>query len=106
LPDRIFHIAFESDWRAAQEAGEYRVSTRGRSLEEVGFIHASFEHQVSATASFYADVDEPLVVLVINTERVDAPVVVEDGGGGEDFPHVYGPIPVSAVVEVVPVERS
>jgi uncharacterized protein (DUF952 family) len=100
VPDLIFHIAFESDWRAAQAAGEYRVSTRGRFLDDVGFIHASFEYQVPALRSFYEDVDEQLVVLVIDTERLDAPVVVEDGGAGEDFPHIYGPLPVSAVVEI------
>ena len=28
----IYHIANAVDWQQAQEAGEYRVSTRGRSL--------------------------------------------------------------------------
>jgi uncharacterized protein (DUF952 family) len=101
VADPIFHIAFESDWRAAREAGAYRVSTRGTPLDDIGFIHASFRHQVPVIRSwFYEDVDEPLVVLVIDTERLEVPVVVEDGGGGEDFPHVYGALPVAAVVEV------
>jgi len=56
-PDRfIFHIAFESAWRAAERDGEYRVSTRGKRLEDVGFIHAGFEHQVlDVGAAFYRD---------------------------------------------------
>jgi uncharacterized protein (DUF952 family) len=98
----IFHIAFERDWTAAMHAGEYRVSTRGATLEDVGFIHAGFENQVSTVGTArYHDVTEPLVVLVIDVNQLDVPVVVENlEGGAEAFPHIYGPLPVSAVVAV------
>ena len=33
------------DWEAARQAGDYRVSTSGVTLEEEGFLHASFAHQ-------------------------------------------------------------
>jgi uncharacterized protein (DUF952 family) len=101
-PRRIYHIAFEADWKAGLEAGVYRVSTRGATLDEVGFIHASLEHQVAPVAElFYSDVTEPLVVLVIDTARLDGPVVVERVEDGEErFPHIYGELPTSAVVEV------
>jgi uncharacterized protein (DUF952 family) len=100
---QIFHIARGSDWAAAEAAGEYTVSTRGRSLADEGFIHCSFAEQVDATAArFYADVADA-VVLRLDPERLPSPVVVEDlYGTGEEFPHVYGPIPVGAVVEVRP----
>jgi uncharacterized protein (DUF952 family) len=101
----IFHIAFESDWKSAEETGTYRVSTRGARLDEgVGFIHAGFEHQVPVVgAILYKDAPEPLVVLVIDTECLDVPVVVENLEGGEEgFPHIYGPLPVRAVVDVRP----
>ena len=98
----IFHVALEREWNAAKQDGTYRVSTRDAALEEVGFIHASFEHQVAGVGSlFYRDVEEPLVVLTIDTDRLDAPVVVEPpDGGGEAFPHIYGPLPTSAVIAV------
>ncbi len=98
----IFHIALERDWNAANQDGAYRVSTRDAALEEVGFIHASFEHQVAGVGSlFYRDVGEPLVVLTIDADRLEAPVVVEPAdGGGEAFPHIYGPLPTSAVIAV------
>ena len=52
-------------------------------------------------AASYADATAPLVVLVIDTEILDAPVVVENlEGGDEGFPHIYGALPASAVVEV------
>jgi uncharacterized protein (DUF952 family) len=107
-PRRIFHIAFERDWKVARAAGSYEVSTRGLSLGEVGFIHAGFERQVESVGStVYSDVTEPLVVLVIDTGRLEAPLVVEDVEGSDDvFPHIYGPLNIDAVVDVRPAGMS
>jgi uncharacterized protein (DUF952 family) len=104
----IFHLALADDWRAAEDEGEYRVSTRGASLDDVGFLHASHAHQVAGVAArYYADVTEELVLLVIDPDRLGVPVVEEvPPGGDEAFPHIYGPLPVSAVVEVRAVGRS
>jgi uncharacterized protein (DUF952 family) len=89
----LFHIALADDWDAAQAAGAYTTSTRGRTLAEAGFIHCSFAEQVAATASeFYGDLDD-VVVLRIDPDRLTSPVVVE-----ASFPHVYGPINLDAVV--------
>lgn len=104
LPQRIFHVATESDWHAARRAGVYTTSTRGRTLAEEGFIHASRADQWQGVRErFFADVTEPLVLLVIERARLDVPVV-EEGvpDSGETFPHVYGPIPTAAVVQALP----
>ena len=68
----IFHIARATEWEDAQPTGEYRVSTVGRTLDEEGFIHCSADGAQGATVlhNYYAQIDEPLVVLVIDTERV------------------------------------
>lgn len=96
---QIFHLALASDWSVAEEAGDYRVSTRGRTLEEEGFVHCSYAHQWEGIrADFYADVADDLVLLTVDPERLTSPVIEEDG-----FPHVYGPIDVAAVVAVRPV---
>jgi uncharacterized protein (DUF952 family) len=100
-PPTIFHLAMPDDWAAAFTAGDYRVSTRGMTLDEVGFIHCSTEEQIEATANrFYADVDA-LVVLSIAIDRVPAPVVFEPPAAGVDelFPHIYGALPVAAVTD-------
>ena len=100
----IYHIAETADWEQAQRDGQYTMSTRGRTLAEEGFIHASQESQVARTAnSYYRDVPGPLVLLVIDPGRVDAEVRYEAVPGAElPFPHIYGPLNVDAVLAVVP----
>ena len=100
--ERLFHLALRRDWEAAQVAGDYRVSTRGRTLAEEGFLHASYAHQWQGVRdAYYADVTEPLVLLEVDPALLDVPVVEEvPAGGDEAYPHVYGPLPVSAVVSV------
>jgi len=98
--ERIFHLALESDWLAAQAAGEYRISTLGRTLEQEGFIHASREDQWRATKQrFYADVPEALVLLEIDPALLTAELRIEEvPQAGDSFPHIYGPLNLDAVV--------
>ena len=56
---------------------------------------------------FYADVTEPLVLLVIDTERLAVPVLEEAvPGTDETFPHLYGALDPAAVVQAVPLETA
>lgn len=102
----ILHLALRTDWVDAQRGGEYRVSTLGRTLDDVGFIHASYPHQLAAVAeTFYSRAGGTLCVLVMDEETIRAagtPVVVEDDGSGEEFPHIYGPIDPAWATEVRP----
>lgn len=99
-------MAHQADWDAAATSGAYRISTRGASLDDVGFIHASYPDQVQAVAEYaYAGDDDALCVLVLDPDRIRAagtPVVDEDGGNGVLYPHIYGPIEPGFVVEVRP----
>jgi uncharacterized protein (DUF952 family) len=98
----IYHLAEQAHWQQALRDGSYTRSTRGRSLAEEGFVHASSEQQWPVVrARFYADVTEPLVLLHIDETRLSSRVVHEvcDPETGETFPHVYGPIDVDAVVD-------
>ncbi len=42
-----------------------------------------------------------MVVLTLDPERLDAEVIEEAAEDGTLFPHVYGPLTIGAVVEVV-----
>lgn len=104
---RIFHIATVADWEAAQKSGSYTTSTRGRTLAEEGFIHTSRADQWRQVRErYYADVTEPLLLLVIETDRLDVPLVEEEVPGGDTFPHLYGPLTPDAVVQAVPLEMT
>ena len=58
--------------RRRRRPGSYTTSTHGRTLEEVGYLHAARREQVARRARFYAEVGEPLVVLEIETDLLDA----------------------------------
>ena len=103
----IYHVATAADWAVAQASGTYTTSTRGRTLEEEGYIHASrLDQWRGVHERYYADVTEPLVLLEVETELLTCPVVEETVPGGERFPHVYGPIPAAAVLRAVPLEEA
>ena len=105
----ILHLAFPEQWEAAREAGSYRWSTRGKSLDDgATFIHASRPEQVAMVANFvYDDVDRAAVPA---GDRHRAPGLgAVRGGSGRDrdlFPHIYGPLNLDAVVDVRPYERG
>lgn len=108
---RLFHIATRADWEAARRSGRYTTSTYGVTLAEEGFIHASRGDQWQGVRErFYTHVTEPLVLLVIDAERLDVPVVEEAppgaGPGAETFPHLYGALDPAAVVQVLPLEQA
>jgi uncharacterized protein (DUF952 family) len=102
----IFHIATESDWARAQQSGAYTTSTRGRTLEDEGFLHAGRRDQVAGVFNrYYADADEPLVLLTIDTDRLDVPWQ-EDAVGDDTFPHIYGALSPAAVTQVLPLDPT
>mgnify|MGYP001439177046 CR=1 FL=1 len=105
----ILHLTTQTAWNIAQQRGEYRAE----SLVVEGFIHCSTSEQILGVANrFYRDVPE-LVLLWIDPARIpaevrwEAPVHPAKAGDTEDvahaselFPHVYGPIPLDAVIRV------
>jgi len=104
-PSPLFHLALREDWQAATaNGGTYERSTIGRSLLDEGFIHCSFADQVQATADrFYGGRDD-VVLLRIDRAKLRAEVRVEAvSPGGQRFPHVYGPLPLDAVMSAAAV---
>ena len=103
----LFHITKRAAWLQAVPAREYRMSTRGITLEEQGYIHCSLRHQLRGVAELvYGDADD-LVVLVIDSAKVPAPVRYEvPGPGAEEYPHIYGALPVDAVTGVLTVDAT
>ncbi|MFT3852289.1 MAG: DUF952 domain-containing protein [Ilumatobacteraceae bacterium] len=105
MGDVVFHLALAGDWAAAQAAGEYRISTRGRTLEQEGFVHASRLDQTAGVAGRYFAGAGPLVRLYVDRSRVTAPVVDDPVPAQNDvYPHVYGPLNLDAVIATSPTD--
>ncbi|RBY79701.1 DUF952 domain-containing protein [Blastococcus sp. TF02A-26] len=100
----LVHLIEPADWHAAQETG----AVRPPSLDDVGFVHLSTPDQVHLPAARLFPGRRDLLLLVVDPERLSDPVRFEPGAPGDPeamrFPHLYGPLPVSAVVAVVPYE--
>ena len=107
----IYHITSPTAWNEARERGDYRAE----SLETEGFIHCSTETQVVPVAEkFYAGLSG-LLLLVIEPARLTADLKWEPPSGGTPppgvpegdlFPHVYGPINLDAVVQVLDMQSN
>ena len=102
----IQHLTTKRAWEEALPTGNYSISSRDKTLAEVGFIHCVFPDQLEEIAGFlfrkYAD---ELVVLNLEIEKLAASgviVLVEAGGNGQNYPHIYGPIPCALVDLVTP----
>ena len=100
---RIFHLTTPEVWAAARESGSWTTSTRGRSLEQEGFVHCSEAHQVEGVRAFWFADLEDVVVLEIETDLLTSPWRSEQlAGADQPYPHVYGPVDLAAVVDVRP----
>ena len=93
----IFHIVSLDAWAAAQAAGEYR----GDTLATEGFIHCSRADQVAVVANAYYTGQVHLALLRIDRALV-TPEVRDEPSDGDVFPHIYGPLNLDAVVNVMP----
>jgi glutathione S-transferase len=103
----IYHIAFAADWEQAKEDGAYRLSTKGRTLEEQGFIHGGTAEQVAPVANMIYGSDEGLIVLGIDEARLSSPLRYDEAPGWDQpFPHIYGPLNPDAVVSVLALTRG
>ncbi len=94
----LLHIAPRAQWDRARFAGVYR----GETLDTEGFIHCSTLEQVVDVANKHYPGQNDLVLLCIDSSRVQAPVQFDTIETGERFPHIYGPLNVDAVTRTLP----
>jgi uncharacterized protein (DUF952 family) len=98
LERTIFHITTRLEWERALLEGAYTAP----SLDSQGFIHCSYAHQLERVANKYYSGQAGLVILEINPKNLACPLKVEKAVDVEDdYPHIYGPVNLEAVVKVV-----
>ena len=91
----IFKILAETEWNEARSRGAYLGSDADK---RDGFIHFSGEDQVEATAIKWFAGQRGLVLVAVDETALGQDLRWEASRGGALFPHLYGSLPVSAVV--------
>lgn len=95
----LLHLIGAAQWRVALDAG----SVVGRSLVRDGFIHLSEPEQVDGSAERFLPARDDLLVLVVDRTRLPDEVRWESAATETmRFPHLHGPLPISAVTSVLP----
>jgi uncharacterized protein (DUF952 family) len=99
-PSVLVYLCSTDDWIAMQASGEHRPD----SLSQNGFVHLSTPEQVHLPANRLYSGRTDLVLLHIDPARLSSPVRWEPGVATDPdamvFPHLYGALPASAVINV------
>jgi len=95
--EHIYHTCRREEWAAAQPNGPYPGSSQDRAD---GFIHFSSRAQIEDSVARHRAGQDGLVLLRVDPEALGAALRWEPSRGGRLFPHLYGPLPLSAVLRV------
>ncbi len=96
-PRLVFHICPRRAWEKALAAGLYRGVDADRAD---GFLHFSAAGQVRESARRHRAGMPEVVLLCVEAARLGAAFEWETSLAGESFPHLYGALPLSAVLRV------
>jgi uncharacterized protein (DUF952 family) len=93
----IYHVTTKSQWDEAVSKGFFEVE----SLQIEGFIHMSKIDQVDGVLNRYYQNVSDLVLLHVEEKKLTAEIKYElSPSVNQEFPHVFGPININAVVKV------
>jgi uncharacterized protein (DUF952 family) len=96
---RIYKIAPAFLWRKARDKSRFAgalVDITG------GHIHFSTAEQAEATAANYFSGKDDLLLIAVDAKRLGDGLRFEPSRGGALFPHLYGDLPLDAVVWAKP----
>lgn len=99
----IYTLVRAADWQAALAAGEYRGSADDR---RDGFLHFSTAAQLRATAAKHRAGVADLWMIEADAAALGEALRWEPASGSSRpglFPHLYAPLPVTAVARAVAV---
>lgn len=95
----IYHLARDRAWAEAQAGGLYRGLAEDR---RDGFLHFSSAGQIIESAARHKAGQTDLVLLAVDAEALGEALVWEKSRGGALFPHLYGDLPLNAVLWAKP----
>ncbi|WP_176073300.1 DUF952 domain-containing protein [Brucella intermedia] len=93
----IYKIAPRGLWAQAEQAGNFT----GAPVDIAdGYIHFSTGTQVRETAAKHFAGQRDLLLISVNASALGAALKFEVSRGGALFPHLYGTLPLAAVLKV------
>jgi uncharacterized protein (DUF952 family) len=93
----IYKILLPDEWSELEAAGTFAGSPFDH---ESGFVHCSSREQVGRTAARVFGQAPALVVVAVDADVLGESVRWEAAAHGDVYPHIYAPLPLSAVVGV------
>ena len=92
-----YKILAASEWAAVPPGGAWGGSDVDRAD---GFIHLSTGDQLYETAAKHYAGQGGLMILTLDADHppLEALIRWEPSRGGALFPHIYGPLPIQAVI--------
>jgi uncharacterized protein (DUF952 family) len=99
----IYTLVRGAEWREAERRGAYHGSADDR---RDGFLHFSTAAQLRATAAKHRRGEADLWMIEAEAAALGAALRWEPASGGTRpglFPHLYAPLPLSAVRRALPV---
>jgi len=96
-PDVIYKIVTTEQWDEANRAGAFK----GAPVDVAdGYIHFSKAEQVEETAAKHFSEQDGLLLVAVSAKALGDQLVYEPSRGGAMFPHLYGHLPMEAVLSV------
>jgi uncharacterized protein (DUF952 family) len=93
----VYKIVSADLWRAAEDSGVFTGA--GIDLND-GFIHLSTGAQARRTAQLYFAGQDNLVLVTADGASLGEALRYERSRDGDLFPHLYGSLPLTAVLSV------
>ncbi|MDT8288900.1 DUF952 domain-containing protein [Roseomonas mucosa] len=97
MEQTIYTLVRGEDWRDAEAAGAYHGSADDR---RDGFLHFSAAAQLRQSAAKHRAGEADLWMVAVSVPALGDALRWEPAAGGSRpglFPHLYGPLPLSAV---------
>jgi uncharacterized protein (DUF952 family) len=94
----IYHLTTVEEWEDAQDKGSYEPP----SFQREGFIHCCTEAQLASIRERHFQGQENLVKLAIDPSLLKERLQHDrDEQLQQEFPHIYGPLNLDAVTQIV-----
>jgi len=97
-----YHMVPEEEWEQKRDAALYTPAA----FEAEGFIHCTngIDELVAVGNRYYSNDTRPYLALVLDVQSIVSPVRYDDPQ--QVYPHVFGPLNLSAVIGILRAERD